>query len=497
MKNYIDCMQSQQPSPEQELRIYARFLEKRQRSLFLQRLKYYTKIAIYSVSLVMIIGSALFSFPQQSKDLYTRIISNRAVDVYTPNPWVVRADSIGKIVSLQWTAVIARDGKEFPLDDIYSDTTVVLKDGAVLTFQVAWWLQTQLIWPARFQLHRDEKQQIILDIHEGRMIQVESTQTSATDTATEMTIKTPQLQLAAIRSDKKIKLHIDSSTKNPVIANQGDAVTLKTTDAEQWVHVASLQSQQVVVINDAGKLEQEIISLGKKLVIADHVISFDEIFEVPGTGSAESESGNVNSGAILAVVDSKEDTKTFAIDSVPTSTQPITQTKEQPKDSLPTDLQTAEPEVAEGDALGSKDLLTQEDFSEFKLQLYAPNFHQALRSMLLAYARADYQTFLAQKKIVSPAISSLYDIVSFQPHIRVIASDPQVAVRQYQSLIDQLLLNINRSRGMSNMYVNKLMSIEVMFMLMRNIGYGKFIDSSLSDDELWKLIGDEVKKVTK
>jgi hypothetical protein len=117
--------------------------------------------------------------------------------------------------------------------------------------------------------------------------------------------------------------------------------------------------------------------------------------------------------------------------------------------------------------------------------------------MLLSYARADYQTFLGHKKEISKAMYSIYESVDFSPHIRVIASDPQVAVRQYQSLIDQLLLSIDRSRGIPTQYINKMMSIEVSFIIMRNIGYGKFIESKLTDDELWKLIGDEVKKVAK
>jgi hypothetical protein len=48
-----------------------------------------------------------------------------------------------------------------------------------------------------------------------------------------MTIKTPQLQLASIRSDKKVKLQIDTTHKNPMIANQGDVITIKTTDTEK------------------------------------------------------------------------------------------------------------------------------------------------------------------------------------------------------------------------------------------------------------------------
>ena len=73
------------------------------------------------------------------------------------------------------------------------------------------------------------------------MIQVESSiAQESSEHVTEMTIKTPKLQLASIRSDKKIKLHIDASQENAFIANQGDAVTLTTTDSHQCVMVASL-----------------------------------------------------------------------------------------------------------------------------------------------------------------------------------------------------------------------------------------------------------------
>lgn len=508
MKNYIDLTQSFQSTPEQELRIYARFLEKRQRSLFLSKIKYYTKLAVYSLGLVMIVGTALFSFPQQSQQLYTRILSNKAVEVYTPNPATVYADTIGTIVSLQWDATLTRDGKEYPLEQIFSDTTVVLKAWTILTFQIAWGLQTQLIGPAKFQLHREwaNANQIVLDIQEGHMIQVESVSPWSwmNEQTTEMTIKTPQLQLASIRSDKKVKLQIDTTHKNPMIANQGDVITIKTTDTEKWVIVASIQSQQLVVINDAGKLEQEIIGLTKKIIIGDQEISFNDLFEEslsPENISGTEMSGTLLGMPVIAVTSGTEVIDSWSVDPIWVALATVTH-HEIPKkwDGVVKKEEIIEPSSTTGiawDVLGTKDLLKEKDFSALKSQLYAPHFQQALRGMLLSYARADYQTFLGHKKEISKAMYSIYESVDFSPHIRVIASDPQVAVRQYQSLIDQLLLSIDRSRGIPTQYINKMMSIEVSFIIMRNIGYGKFIESKLTDDELWKLIGDEVKKVAK
>ena len=114
--------------------------------------------------------------------------------------------------------------------------------------------------------------------------------------------------------------------------------------------------------------------------------------------------------------------------------------------------------------------------------------------MTLAYAKADYQDFLQQKIIVAKALKELYATVWFEPHIRVISRDPQIAVRQFKSLIDQLLNDINRSRGIQSTYIQKLVSYDAMFVIMKSIGYGKFIDKTISDDILWQTIGDEVKK---
>lgn len=47
--------------------------------------------------------------------------------------------------------------------------------------------------------------------------------------------------------------------------------------------------------------------------------------------------------------------------------------------------------VSSTDGLGSKELLSESEFSELKLQLYAPNLQLSLRMMMIAYARADYQ----------------------------------------------------------------------------------------------------------
>lgn len=138
------------------------------------------------------------------------------------------------------------------------------------------------------------------------MIQVESTVvTGLTDTkTTTMTIKTPSIQISSLRSDKKVKLHIDTSHKNALIANQGDTVMIKTNNADNGVVVASIQSQQVVVINDQGKLEEEITALSKKMLIGDQELSLIDMFavltgEVVSGAAIVSDTGMTDSGAIV------------------------------------------------------------------------------------------------------------------------------------------------------------------------------------------------------
>lgn len=87
MKNYIDEVRNLTISPEQELHIYARFLEKRQRSDMFSRIKYYSKLAVYSLGLFMIFGTVIYSVQNgQPQQLYTRIFSNNAIDVLVPSP---------------------------------------------------------------------------------------------------------------------------------------------------------------------------------------------------------------------------------------------------------------------------------------------------------------------------------------------------------------------------------------------------------------------------
>ena len=49
------------------------------------------------------------------------------MEIYSPNPAIVHANTIGKVVSLEDNVMITHDGKEYPLQEIYSDTTVILK----------------------------------------------------------------------------------------------------------------------------------------------------------------------------------------------------------------------------------------------------------------------------------------------------------------------------------------------------------------------------------
>jgi hypothetical protein len=318
------------------------------------------------------------------------------------------------------------------------------------------------------------------------MIQVESAVPvmigSTTSKTTSLTIKTSTMQLASIRSDKKVKLHIDTTHTQPMIANQGDAVTIKTTNTQQGVTVATIAKDHVVVITNQGKLEEEINALSKKFLIGDQEIAFGEMF-------GETVSGDILTGAVVdtgtipsIIADIQQENATSTVKIVKNT--PIKAIKE----SLPT-KQVEKPVINIIEpGLGTTNLLTEEKLRELKLQLYAPHLQSAIRTMMIAYAKADYQTFLIQKKQVSKAIINLYSLVGYEPHIRVIASDPQVAVRQYQTLIEQLILNINRSRGIPAQYINKLASTEVMFMIMRNVGYGKFVNQKMNDDEIWNRI---------
>lgn len=102
----------------------------------------------------------------------------------------VQADTIGRLLEIQWVVHVIKNGTIVPKTDIAAGEIVVLQPWAELVVQVRATTFAKITWPAKFVLeYIPEIQQTVLNLLEGKLIEV--TTTIASVSAEENDAKTP------------------------------------------------------------------------------------------------------------------------------------------------------------------------------------------------------------------------------------------------------------------------------------------------------------------
>ena len=85
----------------------------------------------------------------------------------------VQADTIGRLLEIQWVVHVIKNGIIVPKTDIAAGEIVVLQPGAELVIQIRDTTFAKITWPAKFVLeYIPELQQTVLNLLEGKLIEV-------------------------------------------------------------------------------------------------------------------------------------------------------------------------------------------------------------------------------------------------------------------------------------------------------------------------------------
>lgn len=477
--------------------MYARFLAKRQKVWLLYRIRYYSKLALYSIPAMVIIAVTLFSYQHTWQPEI--LLSNESVDITSPSDQRVYADIVGKIISLVGQATILRGDNEIKLQEIYADSIITLKKWSTLDFTIEWNLQMQLIGPARFVLRRSQEWSsytYALELIEWSIINVQSQKnTSAITPATSssLTIKTKYTEISSIKSNKDIQLKVDTHGQT-LIANQWkDSINIKTYNEEdQTTQIAQILSDQVVVINDEWKLVHDLSLLAQNNLIGNVDILFGNLLDTTQSDtyntwsialSSETWSGAmIISGAI-------DDDTILPSEAAPTIVQNDNPVIISSNSDTTIDTTLSDTPIVSDDTTAH--LMSSDQF--FALQKYIDStFIDHVQSIIAIYAKADYQAFLSHHQYIQSSIFGLYESFQLTPHIRAISQDPQIATSQYLALLSKFQTKIQLQYSINPRQLQNLSQAQSLIVIARSVGYGKFIHSELNNAELLELIITEV-----
>ncbi len=108
----------------------------------------------------------------------------------------VQADTIGRLLEIQWVVHVIKNGTIVPKTDIAAGEIVVLQPGAELVVQVRATTFAKITWPAKFVLeYIPEIQQTVLNLLEGKLIEVTTTIASTPENDTTISAPVPEEQV--------------------------------------------------------------------------------------------------------------------------------------------------------------------------------------------------------------------------------------------------------------------------------------------------------------
>jgi len=170
--------------------------------------------------------------PSQDGPLFTLLRDNQSI---------VQADTIGRLLEIQWVVHVIQNGIIVPKTDIAAWEIVVLQPWAEIVVQVRATTFAKITWPAKFVLeYIPETQQTVLNLLEGKLIEVTTTISvlpSPEDTDTKeivpsenIVIKTKLVEVTAPKDKTSSFVITQEDKKAEVVATSGNILVKQLVD---------------------------------------------------------------------------------------------------------------------------------------------------------------------------------------------------------------------------------------------------------------------------
>lgn len=164
-----------QLSEKEKQFIWTTILAKQRKKLLLRKLFFVWRVsgyvAVSTFGIFVLISSYL-----PTTDTYRPLHDTPLFTLFSDNQQLVQADTIGRLLEIQWVVHVLNNWNIVPKTDIAAGEIVVLQPWAELVVQVQATTFATITWPAKFVLeHIPETNQTVLNLLEGKLIHVRTT----------------------------------------------------------------------------------------------------------------------------------------------------------------------------------------------------------------------------------------------------------------------------------------------------------------------------------
>ena len=310
LHDYFESVRNDTPSDLQKMKIYHSFLDKKQKSLPMVRVRYYLRVATYCLALVAVGAFTYYTFePSPTGDVYkVAQVEDAYITLQRSSNQIVMADTVGSIKHGEGEIIITKDGQETPLDSdaLHDNDKILLKDDAVLEFSVQEGINARIVGPAEFSIQHLGTQKGIdtyaIDLVYGKYVEIASVEELPQEAApVHVVVNTPNFNLEPLKSDDDLHVIISSQDDGKqTVTNNGDTLVLqKVIDGEQ-VYTSVRGSQTVEVNGDIQLMdEQDALALAKRL----DEQAVEAVYEVREEPTAEQPSTDEPAATDVAATD--------------------------------------------------------------------------------------------------------------------------------------------------------------------------------------------------
>jgi hypothetical protein len=219
-------------------------LAHQRKSLFLRKVFFVTRITWYVAVSTFGVFVLVSSYLPQPTGITPEDGALYSV-LHDGQQWIVQADTIGRLLEIQWVVHVLQNGIIVPKTEIAAGEIVVLQPGAELVLQVRAATFAKITGPAKFVLeYIPETNQTVLNLLEGKLIEVTT-------------------HITPLSTEHAAEMSTESTPANKKVAAVTDNVVIKT----KFVEVTAPQDQTSNFVIEQEDKEAEVIAKSGNILV--------------------------------------------------------------------------------------------------------------------------------------------------------------------------------------------------------------------------------------
>lgn len=281
IREYFSQQANHKLSDAEKMRIYESYLDKSHRVLFFQKMRAYSKAAVFLLGLAFVVAVMRLSIRSETQEPGYRVAQvGDAFITLKARERVVQANEIGEILFAKGDISVTKDNQQFDASQLYHGDSVLLQPGAVLEFTIREGVKAKIVGPAELEVlyigKQSDQNEYVINLKQGDFLEVKTIdQDTLSDEWDNIVIRTPNFELEKVHTDDELNVLISTEQDGKkTIENDGGELVIKklVQTQDQKVFVSVKPNQRVQVNGDIELLSDSDV---KQVVESDLAVRYD------------------------------------------------------------------------------------------------------------------------------------------------------------------------------------------------------------------------------